>query len=1003
MIGADVSSSEGGQAQMTKHPPSAPGSVSVHRVSALLEREDDLAAIDRALTDLVDGEGAVLLVEGAAGIGKSSLLAELRRRARARQLTVLTARAGEGESVARFGVVRQLLERVLASARNTQRDEFLAGAAHLAEPVFDPATLTTQSDGDPTYATLHGLYWLVANLAERGPLILSVDDLHWADDPSCRFLLHLARRLAGLPVLAVLAVRSGTEQHRPDLGPLLLEARDHVIRPLPLNRTAVEQLTTAAFGGEVAAVLAAACHEATGGNPFLLSELFREIRRRRPDELAPNMVRRLGPDRIAASLLLRVRQVDRSCAPALARAVAVLGEQAGLLTCAQLAGLDPRRSREIVDELVRLAVLEPGEPLRFIHPIVRTAIYDNIPAAQRTDLHARAAKLLAEQDADPEAIAVHVMATDPAGIPEVVIILRAAAGRALGSGAPDTAATLLSRALAEPPREHERPLVLFELGRAEHNLGRLAAREHLLQAARTAADPVLRARALITLAVSTQPDSARQRAQLELYEQAARDVLPLDRELALQLHGVRLGALLFNLDLPVRFEDEADDYRDLPAETPAECLLLSFAARKLLADGEDVQLVGAIAERAAARPAVPGGDVGFLTLNLAMCLLEAERYNVAEQFLTRAVRRAEKGGSRYDFAFSSWLRGLIRHARGDLHGAEADARATREPNPRFRSANMAIALVGSLTDSGRYDEAEDVLTGRDLDGELPPILPMNLIMLARARLRAASGNLEAARIDLEELLRRVALFRGLSPLITLEAPLALASVRLALGDVDGARALADRTLQVATRARSRRAIGAALRISGLAIGGVAGQELLRRAVDTLRSSPALLWRAEALIDLGANLRRHGHGPPACDALREGMDIAHRCGAVPLADRAAAELRAAGARPRRRVTTGADALTPSERRVTEMAVAGMTNKQIAQALFVTLRTVELHLSNAYTKLGIKSRQDLRPGVARSVAAAHWLNAVADTGADLLVRVKIGRNLPVCHRLGDGSYL
>ena len=227
----------------------------------------------------------------------------------------------------------------------------------------------------------------------------------------------------------------------------------------------------------------------------------------------------------------------------------------------------------------------------------------------------RAAKLLAEQDADREAIAVHVMATDPAGIPEVVTILRAAAGRALGSGAPDTAATLLSRALAEPPREHERPLVLFELGRAEHNLGRLAAREHLLQAARTAADPVLRARALITLAVSTQPDSARQRAQLELYEQAARDVLPRPGA-APQLHGVRREPCCSTWTCRSA-QDEADDYRDLPAETPAEYLLLSLSTQTL-ADGEDVQLVGAIA--GGPLPAgVPGGDVAFLTRTRDAC------------------------------------------------------------------------------------------------------------------------------------------------------------------------------------------------------------------------------------------------------------------------------------------------------------------------------------------------------------------------------------------------
>jgi DNA-binding CsgD family transcriptional regulator len=559
------------------------------------------------------------------------------------------------------------------------------------------------------------------------------------------------------------------------------------------------------------------------------------------------------------------------------------------------------------------------------------------------------------------------MATDPAGVPEVVATLRAAARRARAGGAPDTAADLLNRALAEPPTEDEKPHVLYELGTAEHALGRPTARDHLLAAAMATDDPLLRARALVTLAVNTQPDPARQRAQLGLYEQAARDVLPLDRELALQLYGARLGALLFNPDLPTRFEDEAAGYTDLPAETPAECLLVSFAARKLVADGVDVRGVGAIAERAAAHPGTPTSGFRFLPLNVTFCLLEAERYEVAERMLTRALRHAERGGSPIDVAGASWMRGLVRHACGDLRGAEADGWAAMEsfpPGARARTVTWATTLVQPLTDAGRHDEAETILIEYDLDGELPPNLPMHLLLLARARLRVAIGHLEAARVDLEELLRRSLRFRRLSPLITYEAPIALVPVRLALGDVDGARELADRTLQAASRAGARRAVGGALRVGGLAHGGAAGLDLLRRAVDTLRASPALLWRAEALVDLGAALRQHGRATEAGTSLREGMDIAHRCGATPMADRAATELRATGARPRRRVSTGIDALTPSERRVAELAVTGMTNKQIAQALFVTLRTVELHLSNTYSKLSITSRRDLTRAFAPS---------------------------------------
>ena len=125
----------------------------------------------------------------------------------------------------------------------------------------------------------------------------------------------------------------------------------------------------------------------------------------------------------------------------------------------------------------------------------------------------------------------------------------------------------------------------------------------------------------------------------------------------------------------------------------------------------------------------------------------------------------------------------------------------------------------------------------------------------------------------------------------------------------------------------------------------------------MANSPALLWRAEAYVDLGAAMRVDGQAVSAREILREGMELAHRCGATPLADRAEEELRAAGGRPRRRAGIGADALTASERRVAELAAGGASNKEIAQSLFVTLRTVELHLSNAYGKLQIRSRREL----------------------------------------------
>jgi hypothetical protein len=595
----------------------------------LLEREHDLDAIDAVLAELARGEGRVLLIEGPAGIGKTALLDELCRRADALATTVCRARAGELERDFGFGVVRQLLE-VALSGDPAERRRLLAGAARLAEPVFTELS-SAENTGDIAFATLHGLYWLVVNLTERGPLVLAVDDIHWADEPSLRFLLHVANRLTGLPLVMAIATRSGADRYRDDLAALMLEARPPVLRLQPLGAASVACVVRQSLGDNVSDELCDACAEATAGNPFLLSELLGEFRRdaRSVSEIDPTEIGRLGPERIAAAMLLRVSRLHPQ-APTLARAVAVLGEHARVGVSGRLAGVAPVQAQALIGRLVDLAVLVAGEPLRFVHPVVRTAIYEDLSVTERADLHGRAASLLAAEHADPAAIAVHLLATVPSADSEVVGILREAARLAMAGGAPDTAVVLLRRALDEPPEPTELPQVLFEPGNAEHEIGDLAASGHLRAAGQKAADPMTRARAFVALAWNAHPDAARQREQIGFYEQAAAEVSDSDRELALHLEAARLGALLLNPDLPATFEAEADRFAHLPALTGAECLVRSFVARRAL-EGGAVAVAGDLAEQAAAHPAlVSQGGHPLWRTNITICLVEAERFEVAD-------------------------------------------------------------------------------------------------------------------------------------------------------------------------------------------------------------------------------------------------------------------------------------------------------------------------------------------------------------------------------------
>jgi DNA-binding CsgD family transcriptional regulator len=182
----------------------------------------------------------------------------------------------------------------------------------------------------------------------------------------------------------------------------------------------------------------------------------------------------------------------------------------------------------------------------------------------------------------------------------------------------------------------------------------------------------------------------------------------------------------------------------------------------------------------------------------------------------------------------------------------------------------------------------------------------------------------------------------------------------ALDEIDEAERLASEEVELARAFGAPRALGVALRAAGLVARDPArGLGLLREAVAVLEPSPARLEHARALTDLGAALRRANRRAEAREPLRQGLDVAHRCGAIALADRARGELVATGARPRRQLLTGLESLTPSERRVAQLAAQGLTNREIAQGLFVTARTIETHLTRVYQKLDITSRDDLPP--------------------------------------------
>ena len=375
-------------------------------------------------------------------------------------------------------------------------------------------------------------------------------------------------------------------------------------------------------------------------------------------------------------------------------------------------------------------------------------------------------------------------------------------------------------------------------------------------------------------------------------------------------------------------------------------------------------MVARLAERAARRPDLTAASAAWF-LHMVFSLISAERLETAERVASRALEVAGDRGSVSGFASCSTLRALVRHAAGDLRGCEADARAALESSglAGFYPFQPLIPLCESLADQGNACEGESLLAERGVGDELPPARPYTALLIARGRLRAAAGDLTAASNDLQEALRRLKQ-AGSGGVVGLDGRLEAALVLHSLGETDQARALSDEALALATTWQGRRALGGALRVAGLLRGGNEGLSMLRDAVEALTDSPARLWHARALVDLGAALRRANHRRESRAPLREGIGVAELCGATPLVERARRELQASGGRVPQRTGGSHDQLTPSEQRIAELAASGLSNPEIAQRLFVTIKTVEMHLSNAYRKLDIASRHQLERALNRS---------------------------------------
>jgi DNA-binding CsgD family transcriptional regulator len=924
----------------------------VNRVEVLVERERELAVV----WGLLDRGGGVVMLEGGAGIGKTALLDACCKRAGVLGHRVLRGRGSELESDFPFGLVRQLFDRTVAA----EGADLLTGPAAGAAPLLGGVAPSSVTADDATFAVMHGLYWVAANLTARGPVLVAVDDAHWADEASLRWLAYLAPRVEGLPLSLIAALRPLDPVSS---GPGLLAVRGEaeIVRPAVLSVAAVAGVVRDVLSFEVSDEVCAAIHDACGGNPFYLHALVRAIQEDGRPLDSPDLTGLLaiGQEDVATRLVTRVVGFDPA-ALALAQALAVLGDGGEVRHAATIASLPMAQAERLAEGLVRLEVLASDEPTRFLHPVVREALEGSMRRHERERAHRHAARLLHRDGAPAGQIAAHLVGLRPAGDQWVLARLRDAAAAAMASGTPTSAASLLRRALVEPPAQDERVAVLREAAHAEASSGHEAACALLERALGLVSSP--RERAEIALEVAeTYAALFRWVDAVDLLDRALAELGDRDTALAARLEGELVVSGLHDARRAMRVGPVLERLASRGAELSGEPLTVAQGMVNLLTGrpaDETARPLEAVLQRSSV--AVENWDTRAALL---WVLVAAERFGAVQVALEPMLEQVRRSGSARGLVAVYSTLGLLKLRLGALPEADAEARVALEvlqegdfaPGIAF----AATVLSDVAVEAGQLDEAQGLLDLLPQDG-WPPGVGTVLIPAARGRLRLAQRRPAEALADFE---LSMALFASeLWGMRTRETGYvhARSGAALALGrlgEMDRARELAEAELEDNRVFGTPRAIGVSLRAAGLARGGQDGLALLSESVRMLRNSSALLERAHSLTEFGAALRRAGERAAARGPLGEALDLAARSGATPLAARAREELSAAGARPRRVWRTGVEALTPGELRVARLALQGRTNREIAYELYVTLKTVEGHLARVYSKLGIAGRQEL----------------------------------------------
>ncbi|MET9881909.1 AAA family ATPase [Streptomyces sp. NPDC006430] len=840
----------------------------------MFERTAELDTVDEALDQLTGcspgspgAGGALLAFSGSAGLGKTTLLAEVRRRAVARSCTLLAARGGEQEQSQPFHVARQLIQPQLAAHSDSELRAALGSWYAIVGPALGLCAPEQGAPPDPQ-GLRDGLDWVLTHLTvQRAPVVLVLDDAHWADPESLSWLAAFAPRAEHLPLLLVVAYRPDElPGHAQAFRTLPGRAGQRPLALAPLTQAAVSTLVREAVGDHADDAFCREAWAVTNGNPFEAVELTAKVRDK---DLAPTrdsapLLRDLAAAQRGSGLIARLERLGPSTVR-FAWACAVLGTAIPQELAARVAGLGPEEAADATRRLREARILSaPGEEphcgLEFVHPLIATALYRAIPDALRVALHGQAAVAAIDAGLGPSAAARHLLETCPQNDPWVVRTLRAAAAENLRAGAPEAARRQLARALREPPDFAERAAVLYELGCASLLTEPANTVNHLRAAlAEPFDDPALRQGIVIRLAqVLAHSDRL-----AEASESLAREIpYTQDVRARLRLQSEQFMWDAFDAaepDSPARSRRLAGLADRLTGRDLTERYVIGLRAWDACLRGEPVDVVLHHARRALS-PALSWAheDRGFEVPALtAMVHMYADRPGRAEELFEAGTAEFERQGWRgahLSFAYS--LRAYVRYRRGRLVEAEELARAGLHLAERVGRRTpvhwYAIAiLVTTLLARGRADEAWELAREHAYAEPFPAAVVFPDSQTVYAELLLARGETKAAAAELEAVDRRLSP-RGIQNPSWCPWQLLLAC---AVSGEEPARAR-DLAADAVRRARAFGApsgIGQALRVAAQVAAPQDRVPLLTEAVELLSASPAGYELACALAALGTEL------------------------------------------------------------------------------------------------------------------------------------------------------